>query len=44
MLERRLGLDENDRPVEYGKDLYRGDWFRFIAQLAPLEVEAVIGG
>lgn len=37
MLERRLGLDENDRPVEYGKDLYRGDRFRFTTQLAPLE-------
>ena len=37
MLERRLGLDENDHPVEYGKDLYRGDRFRFTTQLAPLE-------
>jgi GntR family transcriptional regulator len=37
MLERRLGLDENDQPVEYGKDLYRGDRFRFVTQLAPLE-------
>jgi GntR family transcriptional regulator len=37
MLERRLGLDENDRPVEYGKDLYRSDRFRFTTQLAPLE-------
>lgn len=37
MLERRLGLDEKDQPVEYGKDLYRGDRFRFVTQLAPLE-------
>ena len=37
MLERRLGLDENDQPVEYGKDLYRGDRFRFVTELAPLE-------
>jgi GntR family transcriptional regulator len=37
MLERRLGIDENDLPVEYGRDLYRGDRFRFITELAPLE-------
>jgi GntR family transcriptional regulator len=37
MLERRLGIDENDQPVEYGKDLYRGDRFRFVTELAPLE-------
>lgn len=39
MLERRLSLDENDRPVEYGKDLYRGDRFRFVTESAPLERE-----
>jgi GntR family transcriptional regulator len=37
MLERRLGIDENDLPVEYGRDLYRGDRFRFVTELAPLE-------
>jgi len=37
MLERRLGIDENDQPVEYGRDLYRGDRFRFVTELAPLE-------
>lgn len=37
MLERRLGLDRDDQPVEYGKDLYRGDRFRFVTELAPLE-------
>ena len=37
MLERRLTLDQNDRPVEYGRDLYRGDRFRFVTEVAPLE-------
>lgn len=35
MLERRLSLDQEDRPVEYGRDLYRGDRFRFITEMAP---------
>jgi GntR family transcriptional regulator len=38
MLERRLGFDQQDRPVEYGKDLYRGDRFRFVTEIAPLEL------
>lgn len=38
MLEERLGFDTEDRPVEYGKDLYRGDRFRFVTEMAPLEV------
>jgi GntR family transcriptional regulator len=38
MLERRLGLDQDDQPVEYGKDLYRGDRFRFVTEMAPLEL------
>lgn len=38
MLERRLGFDQNDQPVEYGKDLYRGDRFRFVTEIAPLEL------
>ena len=32
MLERRLGFDQNERPVEYGKDVYRGDRFRFVTE------------
>ena len=36
MLERRLGLDQDDQPVEHGKDLYRGDRFRFVTEIAPL--------
>jgi len=32
MLERRLGFDRGGNPVEYGKDLYRGDRFRFVAE------------
>ena len=38
MLERRLGFDQDGQPVEYAKDLYRGDRFRFVTQIAPLEV------
>ncbi len=36
MLERRLAFDQKDRPVEYGRDLYRGDRFRFVTEIAPL--------
>ena len=38
MLERRLAFDPDDRPVEYGNDLYRGDRFRFVTEIAPLDV------
>jgi GntR family transcriptional regulator len=38
MLERRLAFDEYHRPVEYSKDLYRGDRFRFITEIASLEL------
>lgn len=37
MLETRLAFDQHDQPVEYGRDLYRGDRFRFITEVAPLE-------
>jgi len=37
ILERRLAFDPDRRPVEYGQDLYRGDRFRFITEIAPLE-------
>ncbi len=37
MLERRLAFDPDKQPVEYGHDLYRGDHFRFITEIAPLE-------
>jgi len=38
MLERRLAFDENDQPIECGRDLYRGDRFRFVTEVAPLEL------
>lgn len=38
MLEERLSFDERGRPVECGKDLYRGDRFRFVTEAAPLEL------
>ncbi len=38
MLERRLSFDRDGRPIEYGKDLYRGDRFRFVTEVAPLEI------
>lgn len=38
MLERRLAFDQDGRPVEYSKDLYRGDRFRFVTEMASLEL------
>ncbi|NJN18462.1 MAG: GntR family transcriptional regulator [Oscillochloris sp.] len=37
MLERRITYDTTGAAVEWSKDLYRGDRFRFITELAPLE-------
>jgi DNA-binding GntR family transcriptional regulator len=37
MLEKRLSFDPDGKPVEYGKDRYRGDRFRFVTESAPLE-------
>jgi GntR family transcriptional regulator len=37
MLERRLAFDHSGQPVEHGKDLYRGDRFRFVTETAPIE-------
>jgi len=37
MLEQRLSFDDHDRPVEHGRDLYRGDRFRFVTETAPWE-------
>lgn len=37
MLERRITFDTEMQVVEYSKDLYRGDRFRFVTELAPLE-------
>ncbi|MFQ5401206.1 MAG: GntR family transcriptional regulator [Anaerolineae bacterium] len=34
LLEQRLGFDQDGRPVEYAKDLYRGDRFRFVTKVA----------
>ena len=38
MMERRLAYDQEGQPVEHGRDLYRGDRFRFVTEIAPLEV------
>ena len=38
MLEQRLTFTQNDQPVEYAKDVYRGDRFRFVTELAALEL------
>ena len=37
MLEKRLAFDQDGQPVEYGRDLYRGDRFLFVTDIAPLE-------
>ncbi|NJN81009.1 MAG: GntR family transcriptional regulator [Caldilineaceae bacterium] len=34
MLERRVGFDQAGQPVETAKDLYRGDRFRFVTEIA----------
>jgi GntR family transcriptional regulator len=39
MMERRLAFDKVNHPIEYGHDLYRGDRFRFITEIAPLEMK-----
>ena len=38
MLEKRLSYDSDDQPVEYGKDRYRGDRFRFITEASPVNI------
>jgi GntR family transcriptional regulator len=38
MLEKRLSYDTDDQPVEYGKDRYRGDRFRFITETSPINI------
>jgi len=38
MLEKRLSYDVNNLPVEYGKDRYRGDRFRFITEAIPFSL------
>jgi GntR family transcriptional regulator len=38
MLERRLSFDARDQPVELGRDVYRGDRFRFVTDRAPREL------
>lgn len=37
MLEERVAYDQHGRPIEYGKDVYRGDRFRFVTESAPME-------
>lgn len=38
MLEKRISYDQDDRPVEFGKDRYRGDRFRFVTEAAPFDL------
>lgn len=38
MLERRLAFDKQNQPIEYGKDLFRGDMFKFVTTDAPLSI------
>lgn len=38
MLERRVSFDQDTRPIEYGSDLYRGDRFRFVTEMASPEL------
>jgi GntR family transcriptional regulator len=34
MLETRVSYDDQDQPIEFGKDRYRGDRFRFVTETA----------
>jgi GntR family transcriptional regulator len=38
MLEKRLSYDEDNIPIEYGVDRYRGDRFRFVTEAEPLDL------
>jgi len=37
MLEKRISFDQDQHPVEYGKDRYRGDRFRFETEAVPVD-------
>jgi GntR family transcriptional regulator len=38
MMEKRLSYDVNDLPIEFGKDRYRGDRFRFVTEAVPFSL------
>ena len=38
ILEQRLTLDQNGTPIEFARDLYRGDRFKFVTEMALLEM------
>ncbi len=39
MLERRLAFDKENVPFECGHDIYQGDRFRFVTEIAPLDMK-----
>ena len=38
MMEKRISYDANNLPIEYGKDRYRGDRFRFVTEAVPFSL------
>jgi len=38
MLEKRISYDSENVPIEYGKDHYRGDRFRFVTEAIPFDL------
>lgn len=38
MMEKRLSYDVNNLPIEFGKDRYRGDRFRFVTEAVPFSL------
>lgn len=38
MMEKRISYDANNLPIEYGKDSYRGDRFRFVTEAVPFSL------
>jgi GntR family transcriptional regulator len=43
MLEKRLSYNQDNQPVEYGQDRYRGDRFRFITDAVPFDLHPHTG-
>jgi GntR family transcriptional regulator len=43
MLEKRLSYNQQNQPVEYGQDRYRGDRFRFITDAVPFDLHSHAG-
>jgi GntR family transcriptional regulator len=41
MLENRLSYDAENQPIEFGKDRYRGDRFRFVTETPTFDISSI---